>query len=425
MESTNIDKLKEGERVSRNIILINLALAIFKGFIGFISGSMVLLTDAVHTASDSITNFASWFGLKIAQKEPDEKFPYGYYRAETISTFFISIFLLFIGYELISKSYENLFVLSELEFPYLALGVSLSSSIIAFFISGYEKKIGKKINSQSLILLSKESRIDIFTSLVVFIGILCTYLHIMHVEGIVGIIISFIIFKIAIENGKNSIFSLMDVSPSKEIERKIEKIIKSANGVEGVKDLKLRYMGPFIIGNVKIGTKKFLTVGRSHEIADKIENEIKGKIKEVDSFLIHVEPYKMSKQKVVIPVADENGLDSKLSEHFGRSKYFIFIDIEKNKIKSWSFKKNIYIKKKNRAGLFFIEKTISKEKIDAVITNSIGSISFHTLRDNLIGVYLTDRKNVKTCVNDFISNKLERLEKPTKKLGQEKIERGN
>jgi len=256
----------------------------------------------------------------------------------------------------------------------------------------------------------------------VFVGILCTYLHIMYVEGIVGIIISLIIFKIAIENGKNSIFSLMDVSPSKEIEKKIGKIIKSADGVEKFKELKLRHMGPFITGDVKLEIKKFLTVEKSHELVDKIEENIRKEVKEVDSFLIHVEPHKALKQRIIIPVMNEDGLDSKLSEHFGRSKNFIFVNIEKNEIKSWKFKKNPYMGKKNRAGLFFIEEILSKEKIDALITKNIGSISFHTLRDNLTTIYLTDKEKVRSCLDDFINNKLERLGKATRKLGNETVE---
>jgi cation diffusion facilitator family transporter len=423
MEQIKTDRLKEGERISKIVILINIVLATLKGIIGYLSGSIVLLTDAVHTASDSITNFASWFGLKIAQKKPDEKFPYGYYRAETISTLFISIFILIAGYELITESYSELFTSTELSVPYLALGISLASSVTAFFISKYEREIGKKINSQSLLALSQESRIDIFTSLLVFVGILSTYLGLPYVEGAVGILISLIVFKIAINNGKNAIFSLMDVSPSKETEKRIEKILGSTEGVESFEDLKLRHLGPFITGEVKIKTKEYLTVKRSHEISDKVEEKIKKKIKELDSILIHVEPYKSEKQKLVVPVEDKDGLKSNLSEHFGRAKYYIFVNLDKGKIKSHYFKKNEFKGKKVRAGLFSVDKIIKKEDVDVLITKSVGAISFHTLRDNLIGVYITKKSKVKEAVDVYVNEELEFLKEPTKELGEEKVEK--
>jgi len=423
MEQIKTDRLKEGERISKIVILVNVILAGLKGLIGYLSGSIVLLTDAVHTFSDSITNFASWFGLKIAQKKPDEKFPYGYYRAETISTLFISIFILIAGYELITESYSELFTSTELSVPYLALGISLVSSVAAFFISKYEREVGKKINSQSLIALSQESRIDIFTSLFVFVGILSTYLGLPYVEGAVGILISLIIFKIAITNGKNAIFSLMDVSPSKETEKRIEKILGSTEGVESFEGLKLRHLGPFITGEVKIKTKEYLTVKRSHEISDKVEEKIKKKIKEVDSILIHVEPYKSEKQKLVIPVENKDGLKSKLSEHFGRAKYYIFVNLDKEEIKSHYFKKNEFKGKKVRAGLFSINKIIKKEDVDALITKSVGTISFHTLRDNLIGVYLTERDKVEEAVDAYVNEELKLLKEPTKEIGEESVEK--
>ena len=50
--------------------------------IGFLSGSIVLISDAVHSVSDILSIVTSWLGLKIAQKKPDERFAYGYYKAE-------------------------------------------------------------------------------------------------------------------------------------------------------------------------------------------------------------------------------------------------------------------------------------------------------------------------------------------------------
>jgi len=116
-------------------------------------------------------------------------------------------------------------------------------------------------------------------------------------------------------------------------------------------------------------------------------------------------------------------MKSKLSYHFGRANYFIFIELVEKKVKTYYFIKNKYKKKKVRAGLFFIGKIILKENADSVITKQIGPISFHTLRDHLIDVYLAKKDNVEENIDDFINEKLKRLSKPTKELGQEKVER--
>lgn len=423
MKSVRINKLKEGQRVTKDAILVNLVLALFKGIIGVFSGSVALITDAVHTGADTITTFASWLGLKVAERKPTEKFPYGFYKAETIATLFICIFILYAGYELITESYSKLFTVSVIQIPIWALTISLIAAFSSFIIAKYEKKIGEKINSQSLITIAQDTRINSLISLIVFIAILSTFFNVPYIEGGVGILISLFIFRVGIENGKNAIYSLMDVSPSQEIEEQIKKTIKKISGVESFEDLKLRRAGPFIFGDVKIKTKKFLSVSRAHEISENIESKIKKQIGQIESFNIHIEPSKKERQKLVIPVDNRNGLKSKLSDHFGRANYFIFIELDGKSIKSHYFIENKYKKKRVRAGLFFIKNVVLKEKVDLLITGQIGAISFHTLRDNLIDVYLTNKNTVKKSLDDFMDNKLKRLIKPTKKLGQEKVER--
>lgn len=86
--------LISGEKAAAYSAVATLLLACFKGMVGYLSGSVALTTDAFHSGADSITRFASWFGLKVSQRKPDEKFPYGYYKAETLTALFVSIIII-------------------------------------------------------------------------------------------------------------------------------------------------------------------------------------------------------------------------------------------------------------------------------------------------------------------------------------------
>jgi len=336
---------------------------------------------------------------------------------------FVSIFILYAAFELLTEGYSKLFTLSELTMPFQALGISLVTLVVSFFLARYMKKVGKNVNSQSLIANSQERATHVLASAIIFVAILLTYYKVPYVEGIITMFFSLLVFKIGIFTVKDSVFALMDVSPSQEIEKRIKRIIKKIPGVESFEDLKLRRSGPFIFGDVKVKTKKFLSVSRAHEISENIENKIKKEVSQIDSFNIHIEPSKKERQKLVIPVDNKDRLKSKVSNHFARANYFIFVEVDGKKVKSHYFKDNKYKKKKVRAGLFFIENIILKERVDAVITRQIGAISFHTLRDHLIDVYLAKKNTVEKNIDDFVNNKLKRLTKPTKKLGQERVER--
>lgn len=412
-EGTEI--LKKSERAALLTTIVTIFLAIGKAIAGIISANLVLLTDALHSGVDVFPILASWFGLRIAQREPDEKFPYGYYKAESIATLFVSIFILYAAFEFIRKGYSKLFEISTVSYPIVAGGVALSSVIISLMIARYQKSIGEETNSQSLIANSKESLMDVFSSILVLLAIILSYFNIRYIEGAVTILIALLILKVGIESIKDSIYALMDISPSKDIEKKVIKIIGSISGVEGFQNLKLRKSGPFIFGEVTVKVRKFVDVDRAHEIANKMEAQLENNIERLDSFTTHIEPYETPKKRIAMPVVEDKGLASQLSEHFGRAPYFLIVSVdkEKDKIENHEILNNKFEDKDIRAGLNAAHLIID-EKIDDLITTNIGEISFHTLRDNLVSIYKSPIESAESAVKTHIKNNLEELMEPTR-----------
>ncbi|MBW3002787.1 cation diffusion facilitator family transporter [Candidatus Woesearchaeota archaeon] len=406
-------ELKEGQNAALLSMLVSFILAVLKATVGFYSGAVVLVTDALDSAADVITSFAAYFGLKLSSKKPTEKFPYGFYKAENLASLVISGFIIYAAVRLLIEGYQRLFILPQLSYPIITLATAIVSGIVAMIISTYLKNTGKKINSESLIANSKDRLKDVFVAIIIFAALLCTYYKIPYVEGIITIIISLLILKIGLETVKDAVFALMDVSPSKEIEKKTGRILDSIPGVESYAGLKLRKAGPYIFGEVKIKIRKFVKVEKAHEIADQIENKIKKKVSQIEAFTIHVEPFKAEKQKIAIPVKENNGLKSKVMPQLARANYFLFMTVNKKKILKHNIKKNPYKGKKVRAGVA-VTNFLLKEKIDVLVTKEVGKIMFHTLRDNLVDVFKTEGKTAKETGERFIAGKLKRLTKPTK-----------
>ncbi len=404
--------IKKGERIAAYATIVTVVLAILKGVIGYFANSIVLIADAFHSIADSLAIFASWFGLRISSKKANKKFPYGYYKAENLATFVISLIFFYVAFEIALESYSKFFVVEVLNIPFVALSIALISSITAYFIAYYEIKIGKEINSQSLLINGQESRIDIISSAFVFVALAFRYFRVPYIESIVGFGIAILIFKIAFSNAKLSIYALMDAFTQPELENKIEKLISSTKGVGKLVNLKLRQSGPFIFGEASIEVKKNLNVKRAHEIADLVESKITKHFPAVESFNIHIEPFTKKSVKLLIPLVEKKDINSRVSPHFGRAIYFLFAIIEKNKLKKYYIKKNKFFGKPVRAGLSTV-KEILKENVDAVVVKEIGEISFHTLRDALIDVYLTKGRTAKEVVDNFVKNKLKLLKKPT------------
>ena len=217
--------LKKGQKVAKTATIATIILSLIKGVVGFLSGSIILMADAVHSAVDTVAIFSSWFGLKISQKEYSEKFPYGYYKIENFATLIVSIFIFFASYKIFTESYGKLFVESQLSIPVLALIVPLLSALASYFIAVYEDRVGKEINSQSLIANAQESKVDVASSLAVFVGILLAYFNINYIESVLGMGLSLVILKIGYQNAKIAFYSLTDASLDKVLEKNIKDTI--------------------------------------------------------------------------------------------------------------------------------------------------------------------------------------------------------
>jgi len=254
------DIFNVGQRTTLTAVFTSVCLAAVKAIVGFISGSVVLLGDAVHSFADSFSSFAVWIGLRIARKKPTEKFPYGFYKAESIAALVVSYLILFAGYSIIKESIGKLFIKHSLFIPLLALATAVVDAIAMFLMGTYEARKGREINSQSLIADGKESRMHILSSSVVLLGILSVMFKIPYLEGVSGIIISLFIFQVGIGSAKDSIFSLMDVSPDPAVEEEIKAVLDSISGLKGFENLKLRKSGPFIFGEVTARVKKMMSV---------------------------------------------------------------------------------------------------------------------------------------------------------------------
>jgi cation diffusion facilitator family transporter len=403
----NRNNLQKGQKATLIAGLTTFTFAVAKAVIGMISGSIVLLADAVHSGADSFSTATAWFGLKIARREPTEKFRYGFYKAENITALIISGLIFFAGFEIIKESWNKLSLEYDINIPFLAITLAILDAIFMYLVGSYEMKVGKEVNAQSLIADGRESRLHLLSSSLVFVGILAAFLKIPYVEAIFGIIISFVIFQAGFESAKDSIFALMDVSPNKKIEDKIKRILKA--NLEDFQELKLRKAGPFIFGEVKAKVRKQLSVNEAYKVSSAIELKIKEKVKEVDSFTVSLEPYKANLYKICIPIKE----DSEISEHFAKANKFFFIEMDSEKVLKKQLKNNPFKEKKARAGLSAAE-WIAKQDIDTVITKEIGPISLHSLRDEVIEVYQTENKEVKDILNDFLKGNLRELKVPTK-----------
>jgi len=269
------------EKIALISILANVFLAAGKLIVGFIVGSGAVFAEGLHSSMDILSSGISFIGIKIAKKPVDKNHPYGHYKFEVLAGLLITIILFLTGGFILWEAVQKFRNPSQVVVGYLALGVMFVSAVVNEIMSRLKIKYGKKENSVSLLSDGVHSRVDVYASIAVFLGLFLTEYWI-YVDSILALFIGLYIIKESFSLGKEAIDSLLDVSAGEEIEEKIKSIAQAEN-IKLV-SLKTQKKGSAVTANLEINLPSNLNV----EEATKISNVLREKLINDIEFLEYV-----------------------------------------------------------------------------------------------------------------------------------------
>jgi cation diffusion facilitator family transporter len=281
-------QLQRGITVAKRSTLVLVFLSVTKVAVGLLSGSIALLADATHTVMDIAGSTIVWLGLRLSVREPTDRFPYGFYKAESICTLIVCVIMIFTGVEILLDSVGRLFTPSTILLRPVVIGVAVGSGLASYWLAEYKESAGRETNSQALRVESRHSFADVLNAALVCGSVLLTYLNVSWVEPMAAMVISAFILWAALRFGKDAIFSLMDISPQPAMRKAIEETMVGTPAVLGVHAVKLRRSGPFVFVEAHVEVDGTKSVREAHAIAEGVEERVKSRFKEVDAVTIHV-----------------------------------------------------------------------------------------------------------------------------------------
>ena len=259
------------EKIALISVLANFVLAGGKIAVGVFSGSAAILAEGLHSFMDIFSSAVGYIGIRISQKPEDEKHPYGHYKFEVLAGAIITLILLATGLGIMWEAYKSFLNPEKIEIGYLAFGIMIFSAAVNEVMTRLKIHFGKKENSIALLSDGLHSRVDVFASLVVFVGLVLTKYWIF-IDSALAFLIGIFIIKESFSLGKEAVDSLLDVSAGEEIEEKIKTIAKTQN-IE-ITSLKTQKKGSAVTANLEIKLPRNLNV----EEATKISNSLREKL---------------------------------------------------------------------------------------------------------------------------------------------------
>lgn len=267
-----------------------LLVSVIQFIIAIIGGSAGLFADALHNSGDVLTTVALWIAFVISRRAANQRYTYGYYRSEDLAGIFI---VLVIIASAVASAVESIQKLTSGVPPtqiYLSMAAALVGVAGNELLAQYKISVGKRINSVPLIADGQHSRIDGLTSLAAFIGLIGVKLGFPITDPVAGLVITIVILTVVYSTAVSVIRRLLDaVDP--HVVPSIFEVASEVPGVEGINDIRARWVGHTLHVAMNIEVDAQLTLARAHDIAEEVRHRLFHRITGISEAIIHTDPH--------------------------------------------------------------------------------------------------------------------------------------
>ncbi len=296
----------------------NVILFLLKMFAGIISGSIAITADAFNNLSDAGSSIITLVGFKMAGQKPDPDHPFGHGRIEYIAGMLVSVFILFMAFELVKSSFIKILHPVDITCNAIIVAILIVSILVKLYMAFYNYKIGKKIDSAAMKATATDSFSDMLSTSVVLIATLVSYYTSLIIDGYCGVVVGIFIGFAGINALKETISPLLGQPPEPEFVQAIEDIVLSHDGIIGIHDLIVHNYGP---GRVMISLHAEIPADSDmlimHDLIDNIEHDLRDELHcdaviHMDPVCINDEETKLRKKDVIAIIED---IDPELTLH--------------------------------------------------------------------------------------------------------------
>lgn len=309
-------------------IMVNVLVCLGELIIGFLIGSIAMISDAIHNVADAGGSLVSFLSFKLSGRKADAEHPYGHGRMEYLLSIGFSILLFVVAAQLGIEAVEHIMNPEVVEFSISALAVMLGAMTLKIWLSFFLRSIGNRIDSPILRANGKEALSDVWATAAIAIGLLLGGIFQLSIDGYLGLIVALIIAKAGFEVLKEATDRLLGFEPTAERVQEIINFVESKAGILGTHDLMIHDYGPgheYASIHVEVDAKQdAMTI---HNMIDRVERQA---LKELQLKLtIHMDPIVVNEQTLALQqrlVAVIQAYDESFS------LYDIRIDVENRKI---------------------------------------------------------------------------------------------
>ena len=290
--------IQRGIRSAQIGLAVNAALALAKLVAGIVGNTYALIADAVESMVDIFSSAVVWGGLRVASRDPDEDYPFGYGRAESLAASVVSLMLLGAAVFIAIES------IREIRRPHLTpapwtLIVLVVVMAIKWMWSRKVHAVGTDIHSTAVKADAWHHMSDAITSAAAFIGIAIALLGARYAGGSgwesaddwAALLAAAVIFYNGGRMLRPALNDLMDRAPGSEFLVQVRRAAEGVPGVLATEKLFIRKTGTTYRVTIHVHADPALSLRDAHILGGIVKSAIRSSVPQVQSVLVHMEPY--------------------------------------------------------------------------------------------------------------------------------------
>lgn len=275
-------------RVLGNVLVLNVLVAGAKIAFGLWSGTVSILSDGLHSFTDSVSNVVAYIGIRVARRPADDTHPYGHRKFETLAAAAIFVFLTIVLVELVQTAYRRLLSGTAPEVTTASFLVMTVTLAINLFVVRYESRSARRLNSEVLMADSHHTRSDVYTSLTVIAALVGMKLGLPILDPLAAIVVAGFIGYAGYQIARDASNVLADrvVLDATDIVR----VVRSVPEVLGCEEVRTRGSADHAFLDLHVWFRPDMRLDEAHRLSHVVKDRLHEAFPSLADIIIHIEP---------------------------------------------------------------------------------------------------------------------------------------
>ena len=270
------------------VLFLNLIVAAAKIALGLSTGAVSVLSDGYHSLTDTASNVVGIIGVRAAGAPPDDDHPYGHRKFETMASLGIMVFLLLVMREVLSAAWERLHTGGEPAIGTLTFIVMGGTFLVNLGVVFYERRAGRRLQSEVLLADSSHTLSDLMTSATVIAALIGVKFGYAWLDPVAALVVAVFIAHACWEifNSTTGILADRFVIP----EEQILEVVRSVPEVIGSHHVRTRGSADFVFLDLHIWMDANMSLDKAHSLSHVVKDRLMARFPQIKDAIIHIEP---------------------------------------------------------------------------------------------------------------------------------------